>query len=417
MLHWYMNKQGYRLALICFLLALALRLAILFGTGLNHKQDRFEMISVASTFARTGTIANAYMAMPTGPTAHVAPLYPILVGTVFRIFGDGDAGENVRQSLACAVSAARAGLLVLLALAFGLGEGAALSAGLLGVLYIGAFDTELKGDWEGPLAGDLLLILVLWGCRILRQRTPRPVEAVCYGLLWGAALLVAPALMPVGVALAALAFAGRYQKDAPGILRALACWAAGTVLVLSPWIVRNYYTLGGFVWGRDNFGLELSVSNGPGAHWSNPLNRPRIFSMHPSRYRPATERLATMGELAFNRERQEEALAWIRQNPGEFSRLTLQRAIHFWFPSGRNKAHQAALALFTLLAFAGFFLLIRYGGPGYWIVAAVWLSYPLTYYVIQWSSRYRLPIDWSLILCAALPLYDVWRRFRKGAEA
>jgi hypothetical protein len=245
----------------------------------------------------------------------------------------------------------------------------------------------------------------------------RPLEALAYGLLWGGALLVAPALLPVGVALAMLAAGAQYNKNAVGIQRALACWFAGTVLVLSPWIVRNYYTLGGFVWGRDNFGLELSLSNGPGAHWSNPLNRPRIFSMHPSRYLPAAQHLAAVGELAFNRERSEEARLWIRQNPGEFARLTAQRLIHFWFPSGRNTAHQVVLALFTLLAFAGLAMLRNRPGPGAWIVAAVWLSYPLAYYLIQWSSRYRLPIDWSLILCAALPLYEAWRRLRHGAEA
>jgi hypothetical protein len=408
------SRKGNLLALSCFVLALVLRLGILFGTGLNHKQDRFEMITVATTFAHTGMIANAYMAMPTGPTAHVAPLYPILVGSLYRIFGDGETGENIRQSVACVISSLRAALLVLLALAFGLGEGVALAAGLLGVVYIGAFDTELKGDWEGPFAGVLLMLLVLWGYRTLSQRTPAPLEAVLYGLLWGIALLVAPALLPVGVGLAAVAFLARYRKDRGRVITALGGCALGTVVALSPWIIRNYTQLGGFVWGRDNFGLELSVSNGPGANWSNPENRPRIFSMHPSRYRPAAERLAAMGELAFNEERKQEAIRWIKANPGEFARLTFQRTLHFWFPSGRNAAHGAVLALVTLMAWAGLALLWRAGNPAFAIVAAVWVMYPLTYYVIQWSSRYRLPIDWSLLLCAGVAASALWQTVRRG---
>jgi hypothetical protein len=371
------------------------------------------MITVAATFAHTGTIANAYMAMPTGPTAHVAPLYPILVGTLYRIFGEGETGENIRQSVACAISSLRAALLVWLALAFGLGEGTALAAGLLGVVYIGAFDTELKGDWEGPFAGVLLMLLVLWGYRMFSQRTPAPLEAMIYGLLWGIALLAAPALLPVGIGLAAVAVLARYRKDRGRVITALGCCAVGTVLALSPWIIRNYIQLGGFVWGRDNFGLELSVSNGPGANWSNPENRPRIFSMHPSRYRPATERLVAMGELAFNEERKQEAIRWIKDNPGEFARLTFQRALHFWFPSGRNAAHGAVLALLTLMAWAGLVLLWRAGNPAFAIVAAVWVMYPLTYYVIQWSSRYRLPIDWSLLLCAGVAASTFWQTMRR----
>ena len=155
------NRQATRIATACFALALVLRLGILFGTGLYRKIDRTEMASVAVTFARTGQIANAYMAMPTGPTAHVAPGYPIVMGLVFRVFGDGRTGETAKQVLACIVSSARSGLLVFLVLAFGLGEGTALTAGLLSAVYIGAVETELRGDWEGPFAGDLLLLLVL----------------------------------------------------------------------------------------------------------------------------------------------------------------------------------------------------------------------------------------------------------------
>ena len=186
----------------------------------------------------------------------------------------------------------------------------------------------------------------------------------------------------------------------------------GGLLALSPWIIRNYVTLGGFVWGRDNFGLELSLSNGPGAHWSNPQNRPRIFSMHPSRYPPATLKLIAQGELAFNADRKREAVEWIQGHPREFTALTLQRAVHFWFPSGRNRAHQMALAALALIAFAGFAILWRRGNPASAIIAAIWVMYPLLYYVIQWSSRYRQPIDWTLILCASVAFYEgmLWTR-------
>jgi hypothetical protein len=122
-----------------------------------------------------------------------------------------------------------------------------------------------------------------------------------------------------------------------------------------------------------------------------------------------------MGELAFNEERKQEAVRWIKDNPGEFARLTFQRALHFWFPAGRNAAHGAVLALLTLMAWAGLAILWRGGNAAFPIVAAVWLTYPLTYYVIQWSSRYRLPIDWSLLLCAGVALHTAWRRLpRRG---
>lgn len=374
------------------------------------------MISVATTFARTGTLANAYMSMPTGPTAHVAPLYPILVGSIYRVFGEGAAGENVRQSLACAISSLRAGLLVTLALALGLSESTALTAGLMGAFYVGAFDTELKGDWEGPLAGALLLWLILCGYRMAAHRAPSWRSAFAYGVAWGIALLVAPSLAAVFMALMALWLAAQvYRRRAQGTMVAIACCVAGLVIALAPWIARNYAVLGGFVWGRDNFGLELSLSNGPGAHWSNPQNSPRIYSTHPSRYRPEAEKLASMGELAYNAERKQEAIRWIQDNPGEFTRLTVLRAIHFWFPTGRNTAHTILLGGLTLLAFLGLALLWRTVPAAFAIVLAIWLSYPTMYYLIQWSSRYRLPIDWTLLLCAAVAFNELRRRFAPRA--
>jgi hypothetical protein len=407
------SRNAFRIASLCFALALILRLGILFGAGIYRFHDRFEMASAAVSFARTGQIANAYMAMPTGPTAHVAPLYPMLIGVVYRIFGDGDTGETVKQVLASCISSARAPLLVLLALGLGLGEGVALSAGLISAAFIGAFETELKGDWEGPLAADALILLVLWGYRLAWRRVPRPLESLCYGLAWGVALLISPSLMPVGAGLAILAAFSAARKAPRASAAALACFGLGCMLSLSPWIIRNYIQLGGFVWGRDNFGLELSLSNGPGAHWSNPQNRPRIFSMHPSRYRPAAERLRAQGELAFNEDRKREAFEWIRSHPRQFAWLTAQRTIHFWFPSGRNRAHALLLAGLTLLAFAGLGILWQHGSPAFPIIAVIWLAYPLLYYIIQWSSRYRQPIDWSLILCAGVAVYEGYRWTRR----
>ena len=407
---------GFRVASLCFVLAAVLRLTLLFGTGLYLKRDRTEMASVAVTFARTGQIANPFMAMPTGPTAHVAPLYPMLMGAVYRAFGDGETGETIKQILASFVSSARAPLLVLLVLALGLGEGVALTAGLVSAVYIGAFRTELQGDWEGPLAANVLLLLVLWGYRAAWRRMPGPLERLCYGVGWGVALLTAPALLPVAIGLALLVCASRGCKDPRTVGAALLWPVVGCLLALSPWIIRNYLTLGGFVWGRDNFGLELSVSNGTGANWSNPGNRDRIFSMHPSRNRSAAARLLAQGELAFNADREREAVEWIKSHPREFAALTAQRAAGFWFPPGSNRGHQMALAVFTLLAFVGLNLLWRLGSPAFAITAVIWAMYPVLYYLIQWSSRYRQPIDWSLILCASVVMHEgySWIRRKRG---
>jgi hypothetical protein len=47
-----------------------------------------ETIAVAENLASEGAFANPYFTMArTGPTAHLAPLYPSLLGLLYRIFG------------------------------------------------------------------------------------------------------------------------------------------------------------------------------------------------------------------------------------------------------------------------------------------------------------------------------------------
>src|SRR5215471_13722354 len=99
-------RSKYRIAALCFGLALMLRVGILFGTGAWRMHDLTELRSVAIHFAHTGEIGNPYMALATGPTAHVAPLYPMMLGGIYRIFGEGETGETVKELLSCVVSSA-----------------------------------------------------------------------------------------------------------------------------------------------------------------------------------------------------------------------------------------------------------------------------------------------------------------------
>jgi len=68
----------------------------------------------------------------------------------------------------------------------------------------------------------------------------------------------------------------------PRLARPAAIFAAGVLLAMSPWVARNYALFGGIVLTRGNYGLELSVSNGPQAQWSMLDNGARMHLMHPS---------------------------------------------------------------------------------------------------------------------------------------
>ena len=41
----------------------------------------------------------------------------------------------------------------------------------------------------------------------------------------------------------------------------------------------------------------------------------------------------------------------------------------------------------------------------------VLVTFPLVYYLVNWSSRYRMPIEWVLVLLAGVAVAGVYDKF------
>lgn len=178
-----------------FFLALVTRLALVLLTGSYHDLERSELERVALAVAHGEGFANPYM-IPTGPTAHVAPVYALLLALVFRTCGAGVLGELVKQSLCCTVTAVQYALLPLAARAFGFRFRVGVLAGCLGAFLPLKFHTELWGDWEQPYAalafiGISLLVLHDW-----KQRRFSRWSALCQGVCWEPCFFWPPCSFP-----------------------------------------------------------------------------------------------------------------------------------------------------------------------------------------------------------------------------
>src|ERR1051326_4550876 len=71
----------------------------------------YEILNVARTLAETGTFGNPYAALPTGPTAHVAPLYTRCLALLIRFLGYSVAFAFVTSTCALLMHALQAALL------------------------------------------------------------------------------------------------------------------------------------------------------------------------------------------------------------------------------------------------------------------------------------------------------------------
>jgi hypothetical protein len=390
-----------RMFVTFFVLALIFRLAVAAASHMFTWLERSEMEVIAMNVVQFGDY-NLYDA----PTAHSTPVFPLYLAGIFSLFGTGVLAQAVSATLACTVSALRCGLIPVFALDAGFGRRTALLAGGLSAAYIGSLETEVSGKVDGPFVAMALLILIwavmrMWRGGSWQTRTPWWFFAFC-----GFAVLLNPSLLAV---MGGLLVAGAVVCPAQARMRygrQVALAALGILIVLTPWAIRNYVTLGSPILTRSNLGLEFFVSNGPGRTFDVTENAGKY---HPSGNSAETSMIANLGEVEYNRMRLAEALAWVRRNPGDFLRLTAIRAAAWWFPPRPRILLPPKLVL-TLLAFAGLWLMFRRQPLVAWLFLITWATFPDVHYVIQWIGRYRVPMDWQMVLCAAVALSAVWQK-------
>jgi hypothetical protein len=391
----------WRACILVFVLALAFRLGLVMATDQVHQFPRKEMVKIAMAFAEKGELADPYAA-PTGPSALAPPAYPIFLGLIFRIFGTGVAAEVVKCVLTSAVSALRCGLLPWLAVCVGLSLRTGTIAGLMSALYIGALATEIKGDWAEAYAATALVGLFLAALSIHESSRLKLRAAAVLGFWWGLTLLLAPGFIAIlggFVLVGALRFLRESPRQYVQFVGVLGIVAA---VVLSPWPIRNAIRLGSPIWSKGNFGAVMVNSYHAGAGWDVYGNDDYIQQHSPTRQPAVALQVRAMGEVAFDKAQLQLAMPWIRANLGTVAQLVALHTFHFWFPPGRNLLHTALEWSLTLVSVAGLYLLYSRNRAAALLILSIWLLYPPPYYIIMWSSRYRVPIDWTLLVTAAV---------------
>jgi hypothetical protein len=217
----------------------------------------------------------------------------------------------------------------------------------------------------------------------------------------------------------------------------VACIAGCIFLVLLPWGIRNRITMGAWIFTRTGLGYTVGISYHDGAHWSDAMNNDpgglrrispeeRVRISPNPRINPREARRALeMGELAYDDMYLRAGLTWIRQNPSQALLLVAQHTLYFWFPPGPDfysglypGLARRALWIYaavkwglTLFSFAGLALLWNRNRMAAMHLGSMLAMYPLMYYLMNWSSRYRSPIEWVLVLLTALPVALAWERF------
>lgn len=373
---------------------------------------------VAANLARGCGWTDAFAA-GTGPTAHLAPLYPLLLSGVYRTFGTYEtlSGRQAQAGLAIAAATLSLLLLPLLARRLNLSPVAGWAAAFGLILLPTASWSEVTGSHEQTVATFTLLALI-GVLAVLQQEGWASRRAIgATGLTIAVAALLCPNILLVPVLFLGVEWICR-ASERKQILRSGLAIAAISLIGIAPWAARNYVVLGGFVPLRSNFGLELAVGNRPRANGHT--YHEGFIEVHPFSNLSERARLADMGEIAYMAHKRQEALAWIASHPGDFVWLTRRRAWLFWFgPDERwlRPGYSLRLRLVAVMGLtAGLALvrLLRRRDPAGRLITCGLLGVAAPYFVTHVEARYRLPVVglFALLSCdlALAVVQTLWSR-------
>jgi len=244
------------------------------------------------------------------------------------------------------------------------------------------------------------------------ERCNTPKAWLGFGLLWGLVALTDTVLLSTcPFFLGWLCY--RLREQGLALRRASSAFMLAFMLMVSPWVIRNYLTFGEFVFIKSNFGLELHLGNYEG---STGLSGGRL--LHPASNEHEFEKFRQMGELSYVKESKRQAVDFIVAHPGAFIWFTLRRAVYFWTGNSQllqifslsGRFETARYLLFTLvsvLAFLGLFAAFRNGHPAVPLFAVILIVFPLVYYVTHPTPRYRHPIEPAMVLLAVYAITEL----------
>lgn len=374
-------------------------------TANNHFGFGWEMGCLGKAIAEGRGFSDPFC-VGTGASAWEPPLYPYLIGGVFRLFGTYSyASAWVLLSINSLFSALTCVPIYLITRRT-LGEVAARWSAWTWALFPYVWYWSIHWVWDTTispflLAAIFLITLQLEDCEGLGGWA-------LFGTLWGVVALTNPStisLLPISGLWAWYRRHKRGRKSLGGVAVASLIF----FVLVGPWLVRNHAIFGKWVFIRNDFGQQFALGNGEAARgWSMVYQQPNL---NPGEL----ERFRQMGELQYAEARQREAATFIRENPGRWVVLTFQKIFYYWagIPKAADRAALMALkmSLFlasSILAFWGAILAVRQKRPGAWLYVLLLLVYPAIYYVVYPHARYRHPIEPEMVMLAVFTIVQ-WR--------
>lgn len=397
------------------IIGIIIRLGWVFGNPEGLSPRTTESQKVAVSLATTGEFANAFRP-DSGPTAHVSPLMPHLVASVYRAGGVDTPRSELVLSL-IAIGLISLSFLFTYGMARELGVPYWARAGALAIVTLLPLQLQLEARelkvWEAPLVVATVTGALFWALRLDRRPDLKWLSVAAL-LVPGAIMFIAspPAALAIFAVAGLLALRRLPARHWPGLAIVA---VAMTTLVTLPWALRNEEVLGRMIWSRSNGGLELALAYNDtllltADRRAGYVARLAEIHPHPIKGEGYAALRAAGGELAYFDRLSAEARDWIVGHPDGTVTLLFRHLRQYlvppaWFfdtwgpPARATEVRRWILALPMLVGLIGLPFLIasnrRYLYPAF---ALVLLMGP--YIVVQPILRYRYLV-WTLVVFLA----------------
>jgi 4-amino-4-deoxy-L-arabinose transferase-like glycosyltransferase len=379
--------------------------------GHDNFEFGWEMGRIGRSIAQGHGFSSPYDG-DTGPSAWEPPLYPFLIGGVFRIFGIYTRASAWVLLSINSLFATLTCIPIFLVARRTFDESVAKWSAYAWGLNPYVWYWSIHWIWDTTFT-PLIMACLFWLALEL-QDWPGWRGWVLFGGLYGVGALANPTM------LAFLPFSGlwiwrqRYRRGLPSF-GGVAVSSVVFFLVLTPWVVRNYEVFGRFVFLRDDFGLQIRLGNGPSADGM------LMAYLQPNLNKLELEKFQRMGELAYAESCKRMTFDWIRAHPARFAVISLKRFFYYWNGVPRPTSslspvdfHTSAFLATSVLALWGLGRALRQKRPGAWLFAGLVLTYPTVYYFVFPHARYRHPIEPELVILIVFLLLEAGKMKSEG---
>jgi hypothetical protein len=221
-----------------------------------------------------------------------------------------------------------------------------------------------------------------------------------------------------------------FHRDWPSVLRSAgraAVVLAGALLILSPWIVRNYMLVGKFVPTASVQGVAMQVGNYLCVHADGKKEfvdldneaadvRNKLAAAQGYKFKDYYYQLFydPHDEVTFNSFLGAQVVRQYVESPAVFVKCASENVFNFWF-QGKNRsttiANIAVQSTYLILALAGIFLGYREMHKPTLSLMLLFVLYTMAVYApIHAQARYSIPILPILSILAAIPLCKLMAR-------